>query len=164
MPSNVSEMRLLSKPRITSVPPEEPNGSLLVKLTPGRLLMVSLIDWPGVWRWMNSALSTSRVLLVSGTSTPPTLGAREPVTTIASSSNSTVPDDWAIAVAGKANAEAAQRRRNLFMDGPQKVSSTGCRKESRDMPHFHERVVTVSVDFSGAWKRALNRADSAPRR
>ena len=50
-------MRLLSKPRMSSVPPEEPNGSLLVKLTPGSWLIVSLIDWPGVWRWMNSELS-----------------------------------------------------------------------------------------------------------
>ena len=49
-------MRLLSKPRMNSVPPAEPNGSLLVKLTPGSWLITSLIDWPGVWRWMNSAV------------------------------------------------------------------------------------------------------------
>ena len=56
--------------------PAEPNGSLLVVLTPGSWLIVSLIDWPGVWCWMNSEFSTSRVLVVSGASTPPTLRVR----------------------------------------------------------------------------------------
>src|SRR3954470_18844690 len=115
MPSNVSAMRLLSKPRMMRVPPAEPNGSLLVKLTPGSWLMTSLMLWPGTWRWMNSEFRTSRVLLVAGASTPPTARVRVPVTTIASFSMSTVPVDWAAATDGMASALVAHNRINFFM-------------------------------------------------
>ena len=116
MPSNVSAMRLLSKPRMISEPPAEPNGSLLVKLTPGSWLITSLIDWPGVWRWMNSALSCSRVFDVSGATMPPTEALRVPVTTIALLfSKSVVPVDWAKATPGMTKAVVAQSSAIFFM-------------------------------------------------
>src|SRR3954464_8861857 len=106
MPPKVPARRALAKPRMMRLPPAEPNGSLLVKLTPGSWLITSLIDWPGTWRWMNSELRTSRLLVVGGISTPPTPLVRVPVTTI-SFSISTVPVDCAKAAAGATTTAAA---------------------------------------------------------
>ncbi len=79
MPSNVSEMRLESKPRIVSVPPAEPNGIVVLEAhARGCWLIVSRIELPGVWREMNAWLSVPFALAVSETSTPPTPRATWP--------------------------------------------------------------------------------------
>src|SRR5689334_2318142 len=46
MPSNVTDTREPSKPRMRRLPPDVPYGSLLVKLTPGIWLMLWKIVWP----------------------------------------------------------------------------------------------------------------------
>jgi hypothetical protein len=88
-------MRVESKPRIVSVPPELPYASLFWKLTPGTTLIVSRTFWPGPLREMNSCVMTALAFDASGDWIPPTSRVRVPVTTIASSSKSTVPVDWA---------------------------------------------------------------------
>jgi hypothetical protein len=48
-PSNVTEMREPSKPRMRRLPPDVPNGSLLVKLTPGIWFSPWNRLWPESW-------------------------------------------------------------------------------------------------------------------
>ena len=101
MPSNVSEMRLPSKPRRRRLPPDEPYGSEFTKFRPGTRFSDWMIVWPGVWVEMYSWVIDERVLAtVSATIVPSVVGRpRRPVTTTSSTvvSVTSVPVDWAAA-------------------------------------------------------------------
>ena len=85
MPSQVSEMRLPSKLRIRTLPPEEPNGSLFTKFTPGTRLIDWITLWPGDWVAIYSCVIVERDLaFFSAMIAPSMVALRWAVTTTSS--------------------------------------------------------------------------------
>jgi hypothetical protein len=90
-------MREPSKPRMRRLPPEVPNGSLLVKFTPGIWLRFWNTLWPDIWVSRYSPEIEMRDLAAVCSPIRPMFRTRVALTTTSamSSSMASEPVDWA---------------------------------------------------------------------